>query len=340
MRRIPARPNLTWSSRPVRLNRISRWCARRGRLGATDGNAPTTPKASRAAASTSTQTPPHQEVGSAVDAQDGSLVWTKRITWATAPPGSVGIGTVTTGERLALKVCCPRCKTPAAATIWRRFDYPSPRHPFHFTKCRKCHRRTAVDPAEVALLLLDAGITHPLELVPDAGQQMWSEATTLSVLSAETLLLNYKRAFGKKHSLTFTARSILADAVGETGDTTKAVLMYQQLLLDQESALRYDHPAVLANRYRAAIWTAKDGHPSPALVALENLLVDQEKASSPEHPNTLTIRGSIAEFRAVTGDREEAVARLQQLRTDQLRVLGSEHPSTESTQRALAVLQG
>lgn len=276
----------------------------------------------------------------AVDARDGRLVWTKRITWATAPPGSVGIGTVTTGERLALRVGCPRCKTPSAATIWRRFDYPSPRHPFHFTKCRKCHRRTAVDPAEAALLLLDAGVPNPLELVPDAGQRGCSEATPLPVPSAETLLLNYRRAFGKKHPLTFTARSVLADAVGESGDTTKAVLMYQQLLLDQQSALRYDHPAVLANRYRAAIWTARGGHPLPARVALENLLVDQEKASSPEHPNTLAIRGSIAVLRVVTGDREEAVAILQQLRTDQLRVLGSKHPSTQSTRRALAVLQG
>jgi hypothetical protein len=273
-----------------------------------------------------------------VDSQHGTLFWTKRITWATTPPGSVWIGTVIAGQRLGLRVCCSRCKTPSAATIWRRFDYSGPGHPFHFIKCRKCHRRTAVDPPEVALLLLDVGVPNPLELVPGVNQK-YGDDTPLSVPPAEMLLLNYERAFGKKHLLTFAARGILADAVGESGDTSEAVRMYQQLLLDQQSALRSDHPAVMANRYRTAIWTARDGRPLPARVALENLLVDQETASSPEHPNALAIRGSIAVLLAVTGDREEAVAMLEQLRSDQLRVLGSEHPSTESTRRALADLQ-
>ena len=280
-----------------------------------------------------------------MDAQDGSLVWTKRLTWVTTPPGSVRIGTIIAGQCLALRVGCPRCKAPSVATIWRRFDYYGHEHPVYFTKCRGCHRRMTIDPVEVALLLLDAGVANPLELVPDIRHRMWSENTPwdnndiLSVPSAEKLLLNYERAFGEKHPLTFTARSIFADAVGDTGDATEAVRMYQQLLLDQQSELRPDHPAVLANRYRAAIWTAKDGHPSPALVALKNLVVDQERASSPDHPNTLVIRGSIAELLAVTGDREGAVAMLRVVKADQIRILGSEHPSTESTRRALADLE-
>jgi len=275
-----------------------------------------------------------------VNAQDDRLVWTKRITWVTTPPGSVRIGTIVAGERLRMMVGCPRCKASSGANIWRRFDYFGPEHPVHFTKCRGCHRRTAVDPVEVALLLLDAGVHNPLELVPDVGRDIWSENRPLSIASAEKLVLNYERAFGRKHPLSFTARSILADAVGGSGDVAEAVRMYQALLLDQESELRPDHPAVLANRYRAAIWTARDGHPSPALVALQNLLIDQEGASSPDHPNTLAIRASIAELVAVTGDREEAIARLRQVKADQVRVLGSEHPSTESTRRALAELQG
>lgn len=232
------------------------------------------------------------------------------------------------------------------ARVWRRFDYFGRDHPVYFTKCRRCHRRMTVDPVEVALLLLDVGVANPLELVPDAGHRMWSgnapgaDNSAVSVPSAERLLLNYERAFGEKHPLTLMARSILADAVGDSGDTTEAVRMYQQLLLDQQSELPADHPAVLANRYRAAIWTARDGHPSPALVALKNLLADQERTTSPDHPNTLAIRGSIAELLAVTGDRQEAVAMLQQVRADQLRILGSEHPSTESTRRALADLDG
>jgi hypothetical protein len=281
----------------------------------------------------------------AVDAPDASLAWKKRLTWVTTPPGSVRIGTIIAGEFLALKVSCPRCKASSVATIWRRFDYFGREHPVYFTKCHRCRRRTAVDSVEVALLLLDVGVANPLELVPDVGHSIWGEYPSLddnsivSVASAERLLLNYERAFGKKHLLTFTARSILADAIGETGDASEAVRLYQQLLLDQESELRPDHPAVLANRYRAAIWTARDGHPSPALVALNNLLVDQERASIPDHPNTLAIRASIGELRAVTGDREEAIAILRQVKADQLRVLGSEHPSTESTRRALADLE-
>jgi hypothetical protein len=275
-----------------------------------------------------------------VDDQHYSLVWTKRVTWVTAPPGSVRIGTIIAGERLRLRVGCPRCKAPSGATIWRRFDYFGPEHPVHFTKCRRCHRRTAVDPVEAALLLLDAGVPNPLEFVPVVGHDIWSETAPLSVPSAEKLVLNYERAFGKKNPLTFTARSILADAVGDSGDPAEAVRMYQQLLLDQESELRPDHPAVIANRYRAAIWTARDGHPSPAVVALKNLLVDQELVSSPDHPNTLAVRASIAELLAVTGNREEAIAMLQQVKADQVRVLGSEHPSTESTRRALVDLLG
>jgi hypothetical protein len=281
----------------------------------------------------------------AVDAQDASLGWKKRLTWVTTPPSSVRIGTIIAGERLALRVGCPRCKHPSVATIWRRFDYFGREHPVYFTKCRRCRRRTAVDSVEVALLLLDAGVASPLELVPDTTHSMWGENPStedndiVSVPSAEKLLLNYQRAFGKKHLLTFMARSILADAVGGTGDASEAVRMYEQLLVDQQSELRADHPAVLANRYRAAMWAARDGHPSPALVALENLLVDQERASSPDHPNTLVIRASIAELLAVTGEREEAIAILRQVRADQLRVLGSEHPSTESTRKALAELE-
>ena len=281
-----------------------------------------------------------------MDAQDSSWFWKRRLTWVTTPPGSVRIGTIIAGERLALRVTCPRCKHLSVATIWRRFDYFGRERPVYFTKCHRCHRRSGVDPVEVALLLLDAGVSNPLELVPDVGQHMWGENRflddndLLSVPSAEKLFLNYERAFGDKHPLTFTARSILADAVGDTGDTTEAVRMYQRLLLDQQSELRADHPAVLANRYRLAIWTARYGHPSPALVALKNLLVDQERASSPDHPNTLAIRASIAELLAVTGDRAEAVTMLRQVRADQLRVLGSEHPSTESTRRALADLEG
>jgi hypothetical protein len=281
-----------------------------------------------------------------VDAQDSSWFWKKRLTWVTTPPGSVRIGTIIAGERLAPKVACPQCKHLSVATMWRRFDYFGRERPVYFTKCRRCHRRSGVDPVEVALLLLDAGVSNPLELVPDVGEHMWGENRflngnyLLSVPSAEKLFLNYERAFGDKHPLTFTARSILADAVGESGDTTEAVRMYQQLLLDHQSELRADHPAVLANRYRLAIWTARDGHPSPALVALKNLRVDQERASSSDHPNTLAIRASIAELLAVTSDREEAVTMLRQVGADQLRVLGSEHPSTESTRRALAELEG
>lgn len=280
-----------------------------------------------------------------MDAQHGGRLWKKRFTWATTPPGSDRIGTIISAECLPAKAACPRCKAQSAAKIWRRFDFFGREHPVYFTKCRRCRRRSAVDPVEVALLLLDAGVNDPLELVPDAGQRMWSEYPApndndiVSVPSAEKLLFNYERAFGKKHVQTFTARSVLANAVGETGDANEAVRMYQQILLDQESALRPDHPAVLANRYRAAIWTARDGYPSPALVALKNLLVDQERASNPDHPNTLAIRASIAELLAVTGDHEEAVAMLRQVMADQLRVLGSEHPSTEATRRALADLE-
>lgn len=279
----------------------------------------------------------------AVDAQDASWFWKKRLTWVTTPPGSVRIGTIIAGERLAPKVACPRCKQPLAATIWRRFDYFGPDHRVYFSKCRRCHRRSEIDPVDVALLLLDSGVSNPLELVPEVGHHMWHENASdnniVSVASAEKLLLNYKRAFGDKHPLTFMARSILADAVGDAGDSTEAVRMYQELVLEEESQMRADRPAVLANRYRLAMWTARDGHPAPALVALKNLLVDQERASSSDHANTLTIRGSIAELLAVTGDREEAVAMLRHVRADQIRVLGSEHPSTEATRRALADLE-
>lgn len=281
-----------------------------------------------------------------MNVQAGTRFWKKRLTWVTTPPGSDRIGTIITAERLAVKVACPRCKRPSVATIWRRFDYFGPDHPVYFPKCRRCHHRSGIGPVEVALLLLDAGVPNPLELVPDVRQHMWDAQTSpgddsiASVGSAERLLLNYERAFGDKSLLTFMARSILADAVGNSGDTTGAVRMYQALVRDEESEMPSDHAAVMADRYRLAIWTARDGHPSPALVALENLLTDQEHASSSDHPNTLAIRGSIAELRAVTGDREEAVATLRQVKADQLRVLGSEHPSTEATRSALAHLEG
>lgn len=279
-----------------------------------------------------------------VKPRDASPVWKRRLTWVTTPPGSDRIGTIIAGERLPPKVGCPRCRAPGVATVWRRFDYAGRDHPVYFTKCRRCRHRAAAAPLDVAMLLLDAGVDYPLELIPEAGHSMWADdpshdrTAIVSVASAERLLLNYERAFGKKHLLTHTARSILADAVGDSGDPTEAVRMYQGLLLDQQRELRSDHPAVLANRYREAQWTAKDGHPSPALVAFSNLLVDQERTAGPEHPNALVIRASIGKLRAATGEVDEAVALLRQVQADQTRILGSEHPSTESTRRALSEL--
>lgn len=239
-----------------------------------------------------------------VNAQDGTsvmAVWRKRLTWATAPPGSFRVGTIVAGEQLfGLKVGCPRCEAPSVATIWRRFDYSGREYPAYFTKCRRCHRRTMIDPDDAAFLLLDAGVANPVELVRESSQSTSEENTPqedndiLSVSEAEDLLHNRQRAYGEKHPLTFEARSQLAEAVGETGEPTEAVRIYQQLLLDQQTALRPDHPEVLANRYRAAVWTARDGHPSPALVSLNNLLVDQERAMGPDHHNTLAIRGTVA----------------------------------------------
>ena len=281
-----------------------------------------------------------------MNAGDISPVWKRRITWVTTPPGSDRIGTIIAGERLTLKVGCPRCRAKAGATIWRRFDYRGRDHPVYFTKCRHCRHRSTVEPVETAMILLDAGVTYPLELIPETEHSMWGDDPfrdgndVVSVPSAEKLLLNYERAFGQAHPLTYTARSICADAVGDAGDTNRAVRLYQELLLDQQKEVRADHPAVLANRFRAAWWTVRDGHPAPALVALTNLLADQERSAGPDHPNALVIRASIGRLLALTGDRVEAVAMLRQAKAEQVRVLGSEHPSTESTRRALDELEG
>ncbi len=155
------------------------------------------------------------------------------------------------------------------------------------------------------MLLLDAGVANPLELVPDVGQHMGEESDdVLSVPSAEKLLLNYQRAFGEKNPLTFTACRIPADAVGNPGDATEAVRMYQQLLLEQQSELPTGPPRGIGEPIPSGQYgRRRDGHPSPAMVSLKNLLADQERATSPDHPNTLAVRGSIAELLAVTGDR-------------------------------------
>jgi hypothetical protein len=96
------------------------------------------------------------------------------------------------------------------------------------------------------------------------------------VAEAEQLVANRQRAFGKKHRLTFAARSQLGESVGKSGDAEEAARIYEQLLVDQLAVVGHKSPARPANRYRAAVWTAHAGQPSSALTALQRLLADED----------------------------------------------------------------
>jgi hypothetical protein len=274
-------------------------------------------------------------------------VWKERLTYVAMAPESRMLGTLTVGERLTgVRIRCPRCDAPKAL-LWRRFDYFGRERPIYFTKCTKCFRRTQLEAAEAAFRLVEVGIIDPMRLVDDKRQvgdagnrTQGDEDGPGAVETAQMLVTNRERAFGRKHPLTFAARGQLSDAVGRNGDTTGAVRMYQQLLVDEEARLGSSHPSVLSNRYELAIWTARDGHPMPALVSLRTLCADQQRVLGADHPNTLSTRASIAELTDATGDREEAVTLLHEVSNDLVRVLGREHPITESVLSTLAEWEG
>jgi hypothetical protein len=275
--------------------------------------------------------------------------WEKRLTYVTttrqATTGNRGmsVGTIIPAERLqGVKVCCPRCDTPAA-TIWRRFDYFGAELPLYFTKCRRCHRRRPIDADEAAFRLLEAGVAEPMNILHN-GTPAANETEPLSpgqtdensVAAAKALVENRRRAYGKKHPLTFAARSALGEAVGNAGDPQEGARILDALVTDQSEAVGRERPAVLANRYRAAAWAARAGRPEEALAALRALVVDQEKVLGADHANTLISRATIAQLVHEAGDHEAAIEMLWQVERDQIRVLGAEHPATEATHRLLA----
>lgn len=284
--------------------------------------------------------------------------WKKRLTYVTTisqntTARNASVGTVIGAERLVgVKVRCPRCDAPAA-TVWRRFDYFGRELPLYFAKCRHCHRRRPLDADEVGFRLLEAGVTDPMGVLhegipvpaegsdsPDGGGPSPGESGAASVRSAEALVLNRRRAYGKHHPMTFAARAGLADAVGRSGQAEEAARMLAELLVDQLQAVGDQSPAVLANRYRAAVWTARAGRPVEALAALRALSTDQERVLGSDHSDSMVTRATIAQLIDETGDRQAAVEMLRQVARDQLRLLGSEHPATEATQRLLAKWAG
>lgn len=278
--------------------------------------------------------------------------WQKRLTYvtttrqATTGSGGMSLGTIIPAQRLqGTKVRCPRCDT-VAATVWRRFDYF--KLPLYFTKCRRCHRRRAIDADDAAFRLLEAGVIDPMAVLhqrtpaaamgqddPGAGESRAANGDSASVTAAAALVANRQRAYGRKHPLTFAARARLGEAVGKSGESSEAASMFEQLVADQVAAVGHQSPAVLANRYSGAVWTGYAGGISQALTALRELLVDQEKILGEDHVNSLITRTTIAQLLDQTGDREGAIEILRQAHQDQLRVLGSEHPATETTQRLL-----
>lgn len=294
-----------------------------------------------------------ESVGSPRDASAGPE-WKNRLTYvsATGRPlsGRTGtVGTIISAQRLGgVNVRCPKCDVNAA-TVWRRFDYFDHKLPLYFTKCRRCHRRRPIPAYEVAFRLSEAGVSDPMSLLraglrsPDAASRTFGpfdevpvQKTGVSVREAEEVLANRRRAFGRKHPLTFEARARLCEAVGELGDAPEAARMYEDLLADQMAVTDPRSPAILANRYRAAVWTALAGDAVRALDSLRSLLPAQKAALGDRHVNTLVTRAVIAQLMHETGDVDEAIRALREVSDDELKMLGSEHPATEASRRLLA----
>ncbi len=292
-------------------------------------------------------------VGSPPDTSLGPE-WRNRLTYVTTTgrplSGRNGtVGTIISAQRLVgVTVRCPRCDA-SAASVWRRFDYFDHKLPLYFTKCRRCRRRRPLPSYEVAFRLSEAGVSDPVSLLraglrkPDAPTRTFGPfdevpfpKISISVGEAEEVLANRRRAFGRKHPLTFEARSRLCEAIGELGDAHEAARLYEDLLADQMAVADPLSPAILANRYRAAVWTALSGDAARALDSLRALLPAQQAALGDRHVNTLVTRAVIAQLMHETGDIDEAVRLLRQVSDDELEALGSEHPATEASRRLLA----
>lgn len=262
---------------------------------------------------------------------------------ATTGNRGMSVGTIIPAQRLQdVKVRCPRCDT-VAATVWRRFDYFGADLPLYFTKCRRCHRRRQIDADEVAFRLQEAGVAEPMNLLHDGvtpadepENSVRDEGQEGSVAAAKALVENRRRAYGRKHALTFAARAALGEAVGKAGDSQEAARILEALVADQLDAAGHEAPALLANRYLAAVWTARAGRPADALAALRALLINQEQILGADHANCLITRATIAQLVHESGDRQAAIEMLRQVERDQIRVLGYEHPLTESTHQLLA----
>jgi len=280
--------------------------------------------------------------------------WNSRLTYVSASGRTVAarngtVGAIISAQRLeGVTVACPRCDA-RAAIIWRRFDYFDHKLPLYFTKCRRCHRRRPISAYEVAFRLSEAGVSDPMAVLrqglrhSDASirtvgpfDQVPVRKAAISIQEAEEVLANRRRAFGRKHPLTFEARARVCEAVGELGDAGEAARLYEDLLADQMAATDPRSPAVLANRYRAAVWTALAGDAPRALDSLRALLPAQTAALGDKHVNTLVTRAVIAQLMHETGDVDGAIHALREVSNDELRTLGSEHPATEASRRLLA----
>lgn len=295
-------------------------------------------------------------LGTVGSSQDAFLYpeWKSRLTYVTATGRAVSarngtVGAIISAQRLGgVTVACPRCEA-RAASVWRRFDYFDHKLPLYFTKCRRCHRRRPIPSYEVAFRLGEAGVSDPMSILREGLRtadppirtvgpfdQVPAQKTAISLREAEEVLDNRRRAFGRKHPLTFEARARLCEAVGELGDANEAARLYEDLLADQIAAADPRSPAVLANRYRAAVWTALGGDAPRALDSLRALLPAQAAALGDRHVNTLVTRAVIAQLMHETGDVDAAIHALRQVSNDELRTLGSEHPATEASRRLLA----
>ena len=98
-----------------------------------------------------------------------------------------------------------------------------------------------------------------------------------------------------------TARSNLAEQLGEAGDPRRAALAFETLVAEYEQVLGPDHLDTLAILFKVAYWRSAIPDPPGTLAAFEALVAARLRVLGADHPDTLAAQYGLAQSRGEAG---------------------------------------
>lgn len=153
-----------------------------------------------------------------------------------------------------------------------------------------------------------------LDGVPDAGEDVWRDATLAAYMSARHL--------------------------AATGAYAQADAAYHDVLHARERVLGADHPDTLNARYGIARMAAARGRYDDAEAAYRQVLQARERVLGADHPDTLNARYGLARIAAAQGRYGEAEAAYREVLAAEERTLGTDHPDTFRARYGIARMVG